>query len=84
MANTRYTWQFQTCQVSMLRMSEKFVDPSKHFPSVVRKILFLAFKGVWGMLPQKILKIMHPRLAKIDFMAFKMRENFPKIADCTN
>ena len=59
---------FQTCQVSMLRMSEKFVDPPKNVSSVARKIFWGAFWGVWGHAPpEKILKIMYPRLAKIAF-----------------
>ena len=33
----------QTCQVLMLRMSEKFVDPPKNVSSVARKIFLGAF-----------------------------------------
>ena len=42
----------QTCQVSVLRMSEKFVEPPKSISCMARKI-FLGLGGVWGMLPQK-------------------------------
>ena len=45
-------------------MSEKFVEPPKNFPSVARKILFWPSRG---MLSQKILKIMYPRLDKTAF-----------------
>ena len=57
----------QTFQVSMLRMSEKFVESPKNFPSVASKILFWPSRGFRGHAPQKILKIMYPRLAKIAF-----------------
>ena len=57
----------QTCQVSVLGMSEKFVKPPKNFPNVARKILFWPSRGSGGMFPQKILKIMYPRLAKIAY-----------------
>ena len=48
--------QFQTCQVSMLRMSEKFVEPSKNVSSVARKIFGGLLRGSGGMLPQKNLE----------------------------
>ena len=48
----------QPCQASMLRMSEKFVEPpQKYFKRCEEN-----FVG-----PTKILKIMYPRLAKIAF-----------------
>ena len=43
----------QTCQVSMLKMSEKFVEPSKNVSSVARKIFGGLLRGSGGMLPQK-------------------------------
>ena len=41
----------QTYQVSMSRMSEKFVEPQKNFPSVVGKILFWLCRGSRGQAP---------------------------------
>ena len=55
--------QSQTCQVSVLRMREKFVEPQKTFPRVVRKV----FICLLGGLGQKILKIKCLQLAKIAF-----------------
>ena len=63
------TKKMQTCQASMLRMSEKFVEPSKNVSSVARKILGGLLRGSGAYSPRKILKIMYPRLAKLHFMA---------------
>ena len=43
----------QTCQVSMLRMSEKFVDPPENVSSVGRKFFGGPSRGSGGMLPRK-------------------------------
>ena len=52
---TKCPSDIQTCQVSILRMSEKFVDPPNNVSSITRNIVW-AFKG-----------IMYPRLAEIAF-----------------
>ena len=44
---------WQTCQVSMLRISEKFAEPPKNVSSVARKIFGGLLRGSGGMLPQK-------------------------------
>ena len=51
----------------MLRMSEKFVDPPKNVSSVGRKIFGGLLGGLGACSPEKNLKIMYPRLAKVAF-----------------
>ena len=54
-------------QVSMLRMSEKFVDPPKKVSKRSEDNFFGSSRGVWGPALQTILKIMYPRLVKSAF-----------------
>ena len=64
---TKCPSDIQTCQVSILRMSEKFVEPPKQCFKRNKENCVGLLGGLGACSPRKILKIMYPRLAEIAF-----------------